>query len=150
MLGDLIELGCLFPNTCLFTCTGVFCLFVGEVNERPFWAKSLALFASTTAGSLFLVIETCPMFGPKIEVERGKGAGFAALRGGWATLGNLATNWTSSMATTRGPGGLPTGLAFGKADANPLGNFSGLPTFLLAGASNLLKSSLSAGIGLRV
>ena len=145
MLGGLIELGWII-GFCLFT----FCLFVGDVSERPLSVKSLALFASTTVGSLLLVIETCPMFGPKIGLERDKGAGFAALRGGGATLGNVATNWTSSVATTAGPGGRPTGMAFGKADANPLWNLSGLPTFFFAGASNLLKSSLSAGIGLRV
>ena len=97
--------------------------------------------------------------------ERGKGAGFGALRGGGAlgkvggaalgkvaggaTLGKVATTWISSMAATTGPGGLPTGLAFGKAETSPVGSLRGLPSFFFIGrASTLLKSSL--GIGLRV
>ena len=127
-------------------------MFVGDpVSERPLWAKNLALLASTTLGSIFVVIEMLvEMLVPKIGADRGKGAGFGALRGGGADLGNVggeaalgkvgevlgkvATIWTSSMAATRGPGGLPTGLAFGKADdTNPAGSFRGLPSFFFIG-----------------
>lgn len=127
-------------------------MFVGDaVSERPLWAKNLALLASTTLGSIFVVIEMLvEMLVPKIGADRGKGAGFGALRGGGAALGNVgggtalgkvgealgkvATIWTSSMAATRGPGGLPTGLAFGKpVDTNPAGSLRGLPSFFFIG-----------------
>ena len=123
-------------------------MFVGDaVSERPLWAKNLALLASTTLGSIFVVIE---MLVPKIGADRGKGAGFGALRGGGVALGKVgggailgkvgevlgkvATIWTSSMAATRGPGGLPTGLAFGKpVDTNPAGSLRGLPSLFFIG-----------------
>ena len=89
------------------------------------------------------------MFGPKIELSEGKGdrvAGRVGFKGN--DFGNVATYWISSEAAVAGPGGLTTdGLAdIGKAD----GNFGGLPNLLFSGASGLDKSSLSAGIGLRV
>ena len=82
--------------------------------------------------------------------ERGRGAGFGALRGGGADLGNVggeaalgkvgevlgkvATIWISSVKATRGPGGLPTGLAFGKpVDTNPAGSLRGLPSLFFIG-----------------
>ena len=123
-------------------------MFVGDpVSERPLWAKNLALLASTTLGSIFFVIE---MLVPKIGADRGKGAGFGALRGGGADLGNVgggailgkvgealgkvATIRTSSVTATRGPGGLPTGLAFGKADeTSPAESLRGLPSFFFIG-----------------
>ena len=123
-------------------------MFVGDaVSERPLWAKNLALLTSTTLGSIFVVIE---MLVPKIGADRGKGAGFGALRGGGADLGNVgggailgkvgaalgkvATIWTSSVTSTRGPGGLPTGLAFGKADeTSPAESLRGLPSFFFIG-----------------
>ena len=127
-------------------------MFVGDaVSERPLWAKNLALLASTTLGSIFVVIEMLvEMLVPKIGADRGKGAGFGALRGDGADLGNVgvgevlgkvgevlgkvATIWISSVKATRGPGGLPTGLAFGKpVDTNPAGSLRGLPSFFFIG-----------------
>ena len=127
-------------------------MFVGDaVSERPLWAKNLALLTSTTLGSIFVVIEILvEMLVPKIGADRGKGAGFGALRDGGVALGKVgggtildkvgealgkvATIWTSSMAATRGPGGLPTGLAFGKADeTSPAESLRGLPSFFFIG-----------------
>ena len=89
------------------------------------------------------------MFGPKIEPSEGKGdivTGCKGFKG--IDFGNVATYWISSEAAAAGPGGLTTdGLAdIGKED----GNFGGLLILLFSGASGLDKSSLSAGIGLRV
>ena len=85
------------------------------------------------------------MFGPKIEPSEGKGdrvAGRVGFKGN--DFGNVATYWISSEGAVAGPGGLTTD---GLADN---GNFGGLPILLFSGASGLDKSSLSAGIGLRV
>ena len=112
---------------------------VGAVRERPESESNLALFASTTVGSLLLVTEMCAMFGPKIEPSEGKGdrvAGREGFKGN--DFGNVATYWISSEAAVAGPGGLTTD------------GFGGLPILLFSGASGLDKSSLSAGIGLRV
>ena len=122
---------------------------VGAVRERPESESNLALFASTTVGSLLLVTEMWAMFGPKIEPSEGKGDRVAGRVGFKSNdFGNVATYWISSEAAVAGPGGLTTdGLADnGKED----GNFGGLPILLFSGASGLDKSSLSAGIGFRV
>ena len=109
------------------------------VIERPWLASNLALFASTTLGSRLLVIE---MLGPIIvgpgDLERG---GETGLRGAWAFLGNVATYWMSSAATSTGR---PTGLE------NALGSLTGLPTFFFVFCICRNWFSLSAGIGLRV
>ena len=85
------------------------------------------------------------MFGPKIEPSEGKGDKVAGCKGfKGIDFGNVATYWISSEAAAAGPGGLTTD---GLAD---IGNFGGLPILLFSGASDLDKSSLFAGIGLRV